>query len=125
MSKLARLHPKQRAQSVKHALAGWVVMLREEPNSWIHAIASAIVIAMGYGCGLQRWEWCIVVLAIGLVWSAEAFNSSIEALADRVTTETDPAIKRVKDLAAAAVLGCALTALALGLLVFGPYLFAG
>ena len=121
---LSQLHPKRRLRSIGHALAGWLVMLREEPNSWIHALATLVVIALGLGVGLQRWEWCALALAIGMVWCAEALNSAIEALADRVNPEDDPAIKRCKDLAAAAVLGCAVTAVAIGLLVFGPYLAA-
>ena len=124
MTQLSDLHPKRRWQSIKHALAGWRLMLREEPNSWVHTIATIAVIALGLAVGLQRWEWCLLVLAIGLVWSAEALNSAIESLADRVTGDIDPAIKRVKDLAAAAVLCCALTAALLGVLVFAPYLAA-
>ncbi len=124
MSRLSDLHPKRRWQSIKHALAGWALMLKEEPNSWIHALATLAVVALGWGFSIQRWEWCVLLIAIALVWSAEAFNSSIESLADRVNSEHDPAIKRVKDLAAAAVLSCAIAAAALGLVVFSPYLLA-
>jgi undecaprenol kinase len=48
--------------------------------------------------------WAVLLLAAGLVLVAELFNSALEALADRVTTEVDPLICRAKDCAAGAVL---------------------
>jgi diacylglycerol kinase len=61
-----------------------------------------------------------IVLSIGLVISAEAMNSAIENIADFISPERNDAIKRIKDLAAAAVLICALTAVVVGLMVFLP-----
>ena len=69
-------------------------------------------------------EWVAVAFAIGLVFSGEIFNSAIEDLSDVVCPERDDRIKKVKDLAAAAVLVNAITALAVGLLVFLPKIIA-
>ena len=55
-----------------------------------------------------------------MVLAAEAVNSAIEALADRVSPGYDEAIKRTKDLAAGAVLLTAIAAAAVGLLIFIP-----
>jgi diacylglycerol kinase len=66
----------------------------------------------------------MLVLAIGLVISAEAMNTAIEILADRITLESDPAIGRAKDVAAGAVLAAAACSIVLGLLVFVPHLLA-
>lgn len=63
------------------------------------------------------------MLAIGWVWTAEAFNTAIERLADRVTAERDPQIGIVKDLAAAGVLVSAVGAGVIGLLALGPKAF--
>ena len=54
----------------------------------------------------------------------EIFNSSIEDLADVVCPERDERIKKVKDLAAAAVLVSAIAALIIGLIVFIPKIIA-
>lgn len=52
--------------------------------------------------------------------SAEAVNSSIEALADLVSPEYNEAIKRTKDLAAGAVLLMAIAAAIVGFVIFIP-----
>ena len=64
----------------------------------------------------------IICLCIGLVLSAEAVNSAIEALADRVSPAYDEAIKRTKDLAAGAVLLLAIASAVVGLIIFLPKL---
>ncbi len=75
--------------------------------------------AAGLLLRIDRGEWLWLVLAIGWVWTAEAFNTAIERLADRVIAERDPQIGVVKDLAAAGVLISAIGAAVIGLLVLG------
>ena len=75
------------------------------------AIAVAVV-AMGAWLGLPAGDWALLALAMGLVLAAEAANTAIETLADRITTEHDPAIARAKDAAAGAVLLAAIAAAA-------------
>ena len=91
---------------------------------WLHTVAAGGVIALGTGFGIDRHDWLWIVLAIGLVWTAEAFNTAIERLADALTMERDPRIAIVKDVAAAGVLVSATAAAIIGLLIFGP-LFLG
>ena len=62
------------------------------------------------------------MLAIALVWVAEAFNTAIEQLGDAVTTEREPRIGFAKDIAAGAVLVCAIAAAVIGVLTLWPYL---
>ena len=69
-----------------------------------------------------RRAWIVICLCIGLVLSAEAVNSAIEALADRVSPAYDEAIKRTKDLAAGAVLLLAIASAVVGLIIFLPKL---
>ncbi len=58
----------------------------------------------------------------GYVLAAEAFNSAIEALSDRVSPGYDEAVRRTKDLAAGGVLLTAVAAFVVGLIVFVPKL---
>lgn len=81
------------------------------------------VIVAGCLTGLSATEWIAVTFAIGSVLAAEAFNSAIEALADRVNESYDEAIKRTKDLASGAVLLLAIAAAVVGLIIFVPKLF--
>jgi len=102
------------------ALAGLCWALRTQRNLQVHAAAVVIVTAAGLWLGMQAWEWCAVLLAAGLVLTAELLNTAVEVLADRVSCEREEAIRRVKDAAAAAVLVAALIAATVGLIVFLP-----
>jgi len=97
-------------------------MMRTQPNARLHLLAAALVCAAGVYFGLHRTEWLWISLAIVLVWSAEAFNTALEQLADAVHPARHPGVGRAKDVAAAAVLIAALGAAVIGLLVFVPHL---
>ncbi|MBI2744335.1 MAG: diacylglycerol kinase family protein [Burkholderiales bacterium] len=113
----ARLH------SFRYALAGLRTLLLTQHNAWLHAAATVVVVVAGLVLGLSRTEWCWLVLAMTLVWMAEALNTALEFLADAVTQEFHPLILQAKDVAAAAVLIAAIGALVIGLLVFGPHVW--
>jgi diacylglycerol kinase len=104
-------------------LAGLAWALKTQRNLQVHAIATVLVVILGFGLQLAAWEWCVVLLAIGLVCAAELLNTALEILADRVSKEREEPIRRVKDAAAAAVLMAALAALGVGLVVFVPKLW--
>jgi len=67
-------------------------------------------------------SWALLILSIGIVWSAEAFNSAIEFLVDLVHPQWDDKAGRIKDLAAAAVLLVSIASALVGVLVFGARL---
>ena len=73
---------------------------------------------------VNSYEAIALTLSVGLVWSAEIFNTSIEQIMNYISREKQPAIKIIKDLAAAAVLVSALTALLVGAFVFIPKIIA-
>jgi diacylglycerol kinase len=64
------------------------------------------------------------LVAIAGVFATEILNTCIENLADAITTDYHPLIKKAKDLAAAAVLVVSVGALVTGLVVFIPKLVA-
>ena len=111
-----------RAKSFVYAFAGVVALLRTQHNAWIHAAASLAVVAAGLWLGVSAGQWCALVLAMALVWSAEAFNTALELLADAVVPDHDPLVGRAKDVAAAGVLLASIGAAAVGLIVFVPRL---
>ena len=111
-----------RIASFRHAFRGVAVLLREQHNARIHLCATVLVLAMAAWLQLGRYDWVLLLLAIALVWAAEALNSALEYLADAAVPEHHDLIARAKDVAAAAVLVCALVAVVVGILVFLPYL---
>ena len=114
----------RRLKSAAYALQGVAQLVRTQPNARVHLLATGLVCGAGIYCGLSRTEWLWIVVAIVLVWSAEAFNTALEQLADAVHPGPHAGIGRAKDLAAAAVLIAALGAAVIGVLVFAPHLAA-
>jgi diacylglycerol kinase (ATP) len=79
---------------------------------------------MGLWLRVTAVEWAVLALAMGAVVSAEALNSAIESLADRVSREREEAIRIVKDVAAGGVLASSLGAAGAALAIFGPRLLS-
>jgi diacylglycerol kinase (ATP) len=115
----------RRAHSFAAAARGLWLVVTTEPNARIHALATLIVVGCGSWFRIEAREWCAVVIAMSLVWIAEALNSAIEALADRVEPEQDPLIARAKDMAAGGVLFASIAAAGIGCIVFLPRICPG
>ena len=110
-----------RLKSFRHAFRGAVTLLRTQHNAWLHAAATALVIAAGFFLHVSGVDWALLLVAIALVWIAEALNTAIEFLADEITLERRDRIKHAKDIAAFGVLISACAAVAIGAIVFAPY----
>lgn len=115
---------KKRARSFGYAFEGMCTLLRDEHNSRIHVFAMACVVVCGFLLHLSADEWCIVALCCGGVLMAEAMNSAIEALADLVSPDFHPLVKKAKDVGAAGVLMMAIAAATAGLIIFLPKLLS-
>jgi len=103
---------------------GIVLVLRTQVNARIHLLATGLVIVAGLSFQITRGEWCMLAAAIGIVWTAEAANTALEFLADRVTREHDEPIRNAKDIAAGCVLLASITAAIIGILILGPHAWA-
>jgi len=109
-------------RSFGYAFAGMAHLLRRQRNARIHAAITLVVIGLGVWLRLAGPQWAVLVLAMGLVWSAEAVNTALEILVDLASPQVDPAAKSIKDLSAAAVLLAAIAAAVIGALILGPAL---
>jgi diacylglycerol kinase len=109
-----------RIASFGYAFEGLAVMIRTQPNAWIHSVATVVVVAAGAWLGLGARDWSLLVIAIALVWLTEALNTAIEFLADAAVPDPHSLIKHAKDVAAGAVLLASVAAAAIGALVFLP-----
>lgn len=113
---------KKRKQAFGYAFRGVAMLFRNEAHARLHLIAAILVTVFGFIFRIDRWEWAAVILCIGGVFMAEAFNTAIEKLADKVSKERHPLLGAAKDLAAAAVLLFSLATLAIAALIFLPRL---
>ena len=111
-----------RVRSFRHALSGVVRMIRCQHNAWIHAVATVAVLAAAFFFSVSFADWCWIIVAISIVWTAEALNTAFEFLADAASPEFHPLVRDAKDVAAGAVLITAVAAAIIGALVFWPHL---
>ena len=114
----------RRIASFGHAFRGVWMALRSELHLQFHAVATVVVIGLGFYFELTATEWMMVALAVGTVWTAELVNTAIEALTDLVSPDYHPLAGKAKDVAAGAVLIAAIAAMIIGLLIFGPRVLA-
>lgn len=111
---------KARIRSFGYAFAGLKRFFLTEHNVWIHAVAAILAIIISFLLKISSLEWVGVLFASGLVLAAEAFNTCIEKIMDRLLPQQDETVKYVKDLAAGAVLIAAIVAAIVGLIIFLP-----
>ncbi|MCR4765017.1 MAG: diacylglycerol kinase family protein [Bacteroidaceae bacterium] len=115
---------KKQLKSFTFAWKGIITCVGHEQNITFHVIAAILVIAAGFFFDISKIEWMLVMLCIGMVISAELFNSTIERLVDKVSPEWNKAAGEIKDIAAGAVLVTAIAAAIVGLIIFTPYILA-
>jgi diacylglycerol kinase len=106
------------------AFVGLADLLKSQPHARWHLLATVGVVGLGVGLRVGRGEWLALILAMALVWVAEALNTAIELACDAISLERHPLIGRSKDMAAAAVLLAAGFAMVVGAVVFLPRVFA-
>lgn len=109
-----------RIKSFHYAFAGLKTLFVEEHNARIHLVSALIAIALGFVLKISPNEWISLIVVISLVFICELINTSLEALADFASPEKHPQIKKVKDLAAGAVLISAISAFITGIIIFAP-----
>lgn len=106
--------------SLGFAFKGILHLVRSERNFQIHLVAFSIVLFLGFVLGLKRMEWLAIILASSLVFLAEGLNTAFEKLCDHLHPEIHYNIRKIKDIAAGAVLIASLLTVVVGGLVFFP-----
>lgn len=107
------------------AFRGLARAVRGQSSFSVHLATAGAVIATGAVVRLTTGEWALIVLCIGLVLMAEVFNTALESLARGPGSRRHPRLRDALDMASAAVLVAAATAVLIGLIVLGPKLWAG
>lgn len=112
-----------RLNSFGFAFKGISRFFLQEPNAWIHLVATLIVFIAAVFFQVSNFEMISLIVVTGFVWVAEIFNTAVERIMDFISTERNSQIEFIKDLAAGGVLVAAITAIATGAIVFIPKLF--
>ena len=112
----------KRAESFTHAGRGVILFAKTAHNAWVQGGIFIMVIFLGMYYQISSIEWGMIMLVSGLVFASEAINPAIEVDIDLTSPAYHPFARDTKDIAAGAVLISCLTALIVGLCIFGPHL---
>ena len=110
-----------RIQSVGHAISGVAYMVRTQHSTWFHLLVTAALSTLAALAHVSAGDWRWIIVAIVLVWVAEAINTAIEVLCDVVSPGYCVAIKCVKDVGAGAVLLSACCSASIAGITLWPY----
>lgn len=102
----------------RYAQEGVLHCFRTQPHMRFHFYTLIAVLLSGMLLNLDNRDMLVLVFAITLVIVSEMFNTAVEAIVDMITENYNPAAKLAKDVAAGAVLLCAMNAVIAGVLIF-------
>jgi diacylglycerol kinase len=102
----------------QNAFRGVVAGTRGQSSFVVHVPAAGCVLVLAAVLRCEAWQWCVLLLAIGLVLAAELANSALEELARGVCPEHNEHVGRALDIASGAVLVACSAAALVGTTVF-------
>lgn len=100
------------------ALRGIKLGIRGHSSFFVHFFFTALVLAAAGMLRCSVEQWCVLLLCIGGVLTAELFNSAFETLFRNLDEATKERAWRSLDIAAGAVLLASIIAVLVGALVF-------
>jgi diacylglycerol kinase len=104
------------------ALRGVKLGIRGHSSFFVHFFCAALVVAAALVLQCAPIEWCVLLGCIGMVLTAELFNSALETLFHGLDMATRQRLRGVLDIAAGAVLVSSITAAVLGTIIFSQRL---
>jgi len=114
-------HPRRHARSFKYAFSGLLHTLINEPNFRVQLVIVAVTVYFGFKYSINSAEWGLLVIANGLLLSAEMINTVVENFIDLLINDSHDGAKIVKDVSAGFVLISAVTLLIVFLLIFSKH----
>jgi diacylglycerol kinase (ATP) len=109
-----------RFKSMGFAFRGAIKLITTEHSVMVQSCLAVVMIIAGFYFEISHEEWLIQILAIGLVLGIEGLNTAVEKVADFIHPEYHERIGFIKDIAAGAVFFAAMTAIAIGCIIYIP-----
>ena len=119
-----RISIRKSIRSFRYSFNGLREVTKNENNFRFHLLATALTLSLAFHFRVTTTEWLFIILFIGLVTTAEVFNSALEKFVDWQSPERNPWAGKIKDIAAGAVLLASVTALVGGIIIFYKYFMA-
>ena len=105
------------------AFRGLGVAVRGESSFCVHFVATLIAVMALVTFECSPGEWAVILVVVGLVYTAELMNTAIEILFRGFDQPTRDRVYPALDVSAGAVLAASLAAVVVGIAVFGPKLW--
>jgi diacylglycerol kinase len=116
----ARVKPPRRwRDKFAEAFRGARVGAQGQSSFCVHLFFACLAVLAAVALRCDPIEWCLIVGCIGLVFTAELFNSAVETLFKGLDPAARDRVYHALDIAAGAVLVACLTAATVGGIVFG------
>ncbi len=115
----ARRKPRLWRDKFREAVRGVKRGVRGHSSFSVHFFCAAVAVVTAAALQCDHLEWCVIVGCIGMVITAELFNSSIETLFRGLDQEARDRVYGCLDIAAGAVLVAGLTSACIGAIIFG------
>ena len=109
-----------RMKSMTYAVQGAKKLITTEHSIMVQFSLGILMTIAGFYIGITKAEWIFQTFAIGLVMSVEGLNTAVEKIADFIHPNYHEKIGFIKDIAAGAVFFAAITAIAVGLIIYIP-----
>ena len=90
-------------RAIINSCSGLIVAVRSDQAIREELVALALALPAAWLIGSTVMRAVELIAAVAAVLAVELLNTAIEKLADRLTTDRDQQIKRVKDIGSAAV----------------------
>ena len=100
------------------AFRGLKLGIRGHSSFSVHFFFAALVVAGAIALRCSLEQWCLLLGCVGMVLTAELFNSAIETLFRGLDEETKARVWPALDIAAGAVLLASIAASLIGLMIF-------
>jgi diacylglycerol kinase len=120
-----RVRPRRRwRDKFAEAFRGVRLGAQGQSSFFVHGFFACLAVLAAVALQCDPIEWCLVIGCIGLVFTAELFNSAMETLFKGLDPIARNQVYHALDIAAGAVLMASLTAATIGAIVFGRKLLA-
>nr|WP_294938973.1 diacylglycerol kinase family protein [uncultured Flavobacterium sp.] len=109
-----------RLKSIGYAVKGAIKLITTEHSVMVQSSIAVLLVIAGIYYDISTTEWMFQVLAFGMVLSIEGLNTAVEKIADFVHPDYHERIGFIKDIAAGAVFFAAMSAIAIGMIIYVP-----
>ena len=102
----------------RDAFRGLKLGIRGHSSFFVHFFFTALVVTAAIVLRCEPLEWCLLLGCIGMVLTAELFNSALETLFRGLDEATKTRVWPALDIAAGAVLLASIAAAVIGSIIF-------